>query len=142
MANCLRPRRKAFTIVELLLSVVVLGILVGFAITKLGEVKERAYIATMMNDLRVYAHLQEQYHVRTGTYTDTATARSEGFRHTEDVSPLESQESSLRLVPEGGEREDRHDVYPQAAAPHDRLRFLSGVLIRNLKTERIVDVGE
>jgi len=57
----MRAYRKGFTLIELIIVMVVLGILAGIAIAKFVSVKERAYIASMKADLRNLALYQQNY---------------------------------------------------------------------------------
>ena len=54
------PDRRGFTLVELLVTVVVLGILASISMRVIG-VKEKAYIATMKSDLRSLTVAQIAY---------------------------------------------------------------------------------
>ncbi|MDQ8159963.1 MAG: prepilin-type N-terminal cleavage/methylation domain-containing protein, partial [Gemmatimonadota bacterium] len=47
-----RRRRSGFTLLELLIVVLILGILAAIAITTFGATKRRAYLAAMQSDLR------------------------------------------------------------------------------------------
>ncbi len=53
--------RHAFTLIELLIVVVIIGILAAIAIPKFANTKEKAYFATMKGDLRNLATAQEGY---------------------------------------------------------------------------------
>jgi type IV pilus assembly protein PilA len=47
------PRtRKGFTLIEVLIVVVIIGILAAIAIPKFAETKEKAYITAMKSDLK------------------------------------------------------------------------------------------
>lgn len=54
-------RRRAFTLIELLIVVVIIGILATIAIPKFANTKEKAYFAKMKGDLRNLATAQEGY---------------------------------------------------------------------------------
>lgn len=58
---------RGYTLVEVVITLVLLSIVAGFAITRYNEVKEQAYIDAMMNDLRNYAIVQEGYFNRDDT---------------------------------------------------------------------------
>jgi prepilin-type N-terminal cleavage/methylation domain-containing protein len=57
----MRPDRKGFTLIELIVALVVIGILSGIAIAKFVRTKESAYIASMKVDLRNFALYQQNY---------------------------------------------------------------------------------
>ena len=48
----MRRQKKAFTLIELLIVVVILGILASIAIVKFANSREKAYVASMKSDLR------------------------------------------------------------------------------------------
>jgi prepilin-type N-terminal cleavage/methylation domain-containing protein len=52
---------RGFTIIELLIVVVIIGILAAIAIPKFANTKEKAYVASMRADLRNLATAQEGY---------------------------------------------------------------------------------
>ena len=54
-------RRSAFTLIELLIVVVIIGILAGIAIPKFSGSREKAWITTMKSDLRNLSTAQETY---------------------------------------------------------------------------------
>ena len=53
--------RKGFTIIELLIVVVIIGLLASIAIPKLGATKDKAKMASVRNDLRNTMTAQEAY---------------------------------------------------------------------------------
>lgn len=57
----MRPDRKGFTLIELIVAMVVIGILSGIAIAKFVRTKESVYIASMKVDLRNFALYQQNY---------------------------------------------------------------------------------
>lgn len=65
--------RKGFTLIELLLVVVIIGIIAALVLPKFGDVKEKAYISAMQNDLRNLATAQEIFFEETGAYASVAT---------------------------------------------------------------------
>lgn len=54
--------RNGFTLVELLIVMVVLGILAAIAIPKYAETRDRAFVSSMKADLRNLSTQQELYH--------------------------------------------------------------------------------
>ena len=54
-------KREAFTLIELLIVVVIIGILAAIAIPKFGNTREKAYVAAMKSDLRNLAVYEESF---------------------------------------------------------------------------------
>ena len=67
----MRSTRKGFTLVELLIVVVILGILAAIAVPKFRNTKGKAYAATMRSDLKNLASIQETYFYFNETYGST-----------------------------------------------------------------------
>ena len=66
-------RRQAFSLIELLAVLLVLGVLVALAIPKFSSYKRKAQIATMVSDLRNLAVAEEGFWNVVNSYTaDTA----------------------------------------------------------------------
>ena len=57
----MRQFRKGFTLIEVLVVMVVLGILSGIAIARYLETKEAAYLASMKADLRNFALYEQNF---------------------------------------------------------------------------------
>lgn len=75
-----RPRR-GFTLVELLIVVVIVGILAMLAIPRFATTKGKANTAKVKSDLRTLATAQEGYFYENGSYTtDLALLRVEPSR--------------------------------------------------------------
>ena len=77
--------RHAFTLIELLIVVVIIGILAAIAIPKFASTKQRAYVAAMKSDLRNLITAEESFFadsVKYATY-DTTKIR---FRPSTGVS--------------------------------------------------------
>ena len=81
-------RRSAFTIIELLVVVLIIGILASIAIVKFGESKRRAYLAAMQSDLRGLATVAESQFTSDNSYADVVAPQgSEGVTLTFTGSP-------------------------------------------------------
>jgi prepilin-type N-terminal cleavage/methylation domain-containing protein len=65
----LRRRHTGFTLVELLIVVVIIGILAVIAIPKFSNTKGKAFSAAMKSDLRNMATAQESYFYSNDIYT-------------------------------------------------------------------------
>lgn len=63
-------RRRAFTLIELLIVVVIVGILASIAVPQYAATKGRAYTARLRSDLRNLAVAEEGYFYRYGQYTN------------------------------------------------------------------------
>jgi prepilin-type N-terminal cleavage/methylation domain-containing protein len=57
----LADNRKGFTLIEVVIAAVVIGILAGVAVPLLSASKDKAYTATMKADLHTIAIFEEQY---------------------------------------------------------------------------------
>lgn len=65
---CRAPQRSGFTLVELLIVIVIIGILAAMAIPKFAATKEKSFVARMTSDLRNLATSQEAYFADNGAY--------------------------------------------------------------------------
>src|SRR5437764_7442545 len=66
--------RKGFTLIDLLIVVVVMGILAAIAIPKFANTKAKAYIASMKSDLRNLVTAEEAYFADSVKYSATTTS--------------------------------------------------------------------
>jgi type IV pilus assembly protein PilA len=69
-----RTARKGFTLIELLIVVVIIGILAAIAIPKFANTKQKAYLASVQEDLRNLVTAEEAYFSTYATYTTSTTA--------------------------------------------------------------------
>ena len=67
----LSKRNSAFTLVELAVVVVIIGVLAAFAVPRFLNSVERSKAAESFNFLSTVQAAQERYHARQGTYADT-----------------------------------------------------------------------
>ncbi|MGZ8379648.1 MAG: type IV pilin protein [Gemmatirosa sp.] len=74
--------RKGFSLIELLIVVVIIGILAAIAIPKFANTKEKAYIAQMKSDLKNLASAQESYFADKNTYADLAAIQADPYKWT------------------------------------------------------------
>jgi type II secretion system protein G len=67
-------KSSGFTLVELLIVVVIIGILAALAIPKFTNTKQKAYVAEMKSDLKNLATAEEAYFYDNSTYTTDLVA--------------------------------------------------------------------
>ena len=65
--------RKGFTLIEMLIVVVIIGILAAIAIPKFSNTKEKAIVATLKSDVRGLEIGEEAFSADSGTYTTSLT---------------------------------------------------------------------
>jgi prepilin-type N-terminal cleavage/methylation domain-containing protein len=82
----MRPRRTGFTLIELIVVVVVIGILSGIAIAKFLSTKESAYVASMKADLRNFALYEQNYLIDSKGSYFSGDGSAQGFRATTGVT--------------------------------------------------------
>jgi type IV pilus assembly protein PilA len=66
----INSRRSAFTLIELLIVVVIIGILAAIAIPKFSNTKGQAFLAAMRSDLRNLATAEEGYYYSNSAYSN------------------------------------------------------------------------
>lgn len=82
----MRPDRKGFTLIELIIVMVVIGILAGIAIAKFVRTKESAYIASMKTDLRNFALYEQNYLMDSQGSYFSGNGAAQGFVPTPGVT--------------------------------------------------------
>jgi prepilin-type N-terminal cleavage/methylation domain-containing protein len=85
--------RRAFTLIELLIVVVIIGILAAMAIPKFQASKGKAYFAGMTSDLHNLTTAQEAYFYDHSSYTTDLTAMSFSPSHGDVVTVIEGTAS-------------------------------------------------
>jgi prepilin-type N-terminal cleavage/methylation domain-containing protein len=82
----MRARRKAFTLIELIVVLVVLGILAGIAIAAFRNTKESAYEASMKADLRNFALYEQNFLMDSQGSYFSGNGSAQGFTPTIGVT--------------------------------------------------------
>jgi prepilin-type N-terminal cleavage/methylation domain-containing protein len=80
-----RTRIRGFTLIEIMIVVVIMGILAAIAIPKFQGAKERTFLATMQSDLRTLVTAQEVYFSNHNIYA-TDIADITGYSTSRDVT--------------------------------------------------------
>ncbi len=80
--------RKGFTLIELIIVVVIIGVLASIAIPKFLNTTDKAYVAQMKSDLRNLATYEEQYADGGAYFGGTATSATplQGFTPSQNVT--------------------------------------------------------
>ncbi len=82
----MKSKAGGFTLIELMIVIVIVGILCAITIPKYSRSKERTYVTTMKADLRNLATYQESYAAESlGTYF-SGNGIAQGFRSSQAVT--------------------------------------------------------
>src|SRR3954452_5809845 len=73
MTKVRNSRRSGFTLVELAVVIIIIGILAAFAVPRFLDSVERSKAGESFNYLSAVRSAQERYQVRQGTYADDIT---------------------------------------------------------------------
>jgi prepilin-type N-terminal cleavage/methylation domain-containing protein len=82
----MHPNRKAFTLIELLIVVVIIGILAAIAIPKFANTKGKAFQTTMKSDLKNLTIMEESFF-------------ADSFKYSTDLTSLQFKQSTGVGVP-------------------------------------------
>lgn len=82
--------RRAFTLIELLIVVVIIGILAAMAIPKFQSTKGKAYFAGMRSDLHNLTTAEEAYFYDHSSYTNDLTKLNFQASHGDSVAITEA----------------------------------------------------
>lgn len=78
---------RGFTLIELTMVVVIIGLLAAVVGPQFSIARERTYLSVMKTDLRNFATAQESYFYDQGTYSaDPSTVYARGFETSKDVT--------------------------------------------------------
>jgi prepilin-type N-terminal cleavage/methylation domain-containing protein len=90
-------KTAGFTLVELLVVVIVIGILAGVAVTRQRGITSRARVAAAAADARAIREAEAAFHADSGRYADLSTLTSAGYA----PQPSRGNQISIDLVGQG-----------------------------------------
>jgi len=85
MENHTKDQDKGFTLVELLIVIVILGILATVTVFAVTGITNKGKTSACKSDMKVLQVAEEANNANTGVYADQATLKANGLLH--DVSP-------------------------------------------------------
>jgi type IV pilus assembly protein PilA len=107
-------RRDAFTLIELLIVVVIIGILAAIAIPKFATSKQKAYVTSMRSDLRNLETAEEAYFFDNQTYADPNSLISSASYHMSAGNSV----SASTILNNGWTVSVTNTFVPATASPH------------------------
>ena len=111
-----KPQRtKAFTLVEIMIVVVIIGLLAAMALPAFNRIQEKSRNTTLANDLRAFAQAFETYALEHGTYPDDADIGVIPPAMTGGTSSLDTN-SFAATTPIGGNYDWDYNVFGVVAA--------------------------
>lgn len=97
------PDRKGFTLVEIMIVVVIIGLLAAMAIPTFATVRQQSRTKTVTNNLRQISTAASQYMLDKGvsqvSYTDLVGTGTDTYVHT--VSPVAGEDYSSIVIGQG-----------------------------------------
>ena len=97
MAPLARTRglQRGFTLIELMVVAVVIGLLAAIIGPQFSLARERTYVSVMITDLRNFATAEESYFYDFATYSsDPAHVEARGFQTSKDVTMTVNEATS------------------------------------------------
>ena len=86
---------RGFTLIELMVVVVVIGLLAALLGPQMSLARERTYVSVMITDLRNFATAEESYFYDFATYSsDPAHIEARGFQTSKDVTLMVNEATS------------------------------------------------
>ncbi len=94
-------KRKGFTLVEIMIVVVIIGLLAAMAIPAFQKVRERSQGKTALNNCRQLSNAADQYMLEHGTTAAESTWLVGADNYVKDFSPVANESYSTQITTEG-----------------------------------------